>query len=171
MLKDLKPRIFLEYKWETIEATYEEAEFAAYTFRLGWGEHCKWDPVKMGKFGADLEHYRNVLELYGMLPDWQARKISGTRIMSGKARKERRKRIEHEQKKMAKELEEIREKELQKMEKPRAQYLTSAGESDMALVQHDLMEIVKNESLPRLIRMEARDALTELITANLIERQ
>ena len=37
ILKDLKPRIFLEYKWETTEVTYDEAELAAYTFRLGWG--------------------------------------------------------------------------------------------------------------------------------------
>ncbi|HIK02888.1 TPA: hypothetical protein H1012_03535 [archaeon] len=37
ILKDLKPRIFLEYSWESVEVTYEEAELAAYTFRLGWG--------------------------------------------------------------------------------------------------------------------------------------
>ncbi len=138
-----------------------------------------WNPAKMKKYDGDLEHYAPVMKSYGLLPPEISTKVKSRITQEQKGSKRVYKQIAHELKRAQREAVERRkaeEGELTKLSKmvkaekkensqPKMRIMTSAGESDIALVQHDLAVIAKNEKLPRFARKEAEYALTELITA------
>ncbi len=142
-------------------------------------KRTNWKSAKMKKYDADLEYYGPLMDSYGLLPPEMKSKIQSEEIQNHKAKKRAYKQIAYEMKKAQREAEEKKRAEAQELAKlakiaeaekkknPQAkmQIMTSAGESDMALVQSDLMTIAKNEKLPRFARKEAEYALTELITA------
>ncbi len=76
IFKDLNPRIFLEYRLESVEITYSEAELAAYVFRLGWGR--KVETVGLGNVD---EKAKRLDKLLGK--KWKFRAVN-FRIIIGK---------------------------------------------------------------------------------------
>ena len=144
-----------------------------YTYFIA--KRTNWNPQKMKRYNADLEYYRNVLESYSLLPPELARKVKSKVIQQQKEKIKIKKQIAYEMKRAEREAEERKEElvrigkivETEKKENPQAtmRLMTSKGEGEPAIVEHDLAIISKNEKLPRLIRMEAQYALTELITA------